>query len=79
MGKISRMISRSERRRSWRALRQPRQPLVWENGPQRNLWALALVSRLAEEPHVNSNTGTTEFSLRDPDGSYVTISALNPA
>jgi len=41
--------------------------------------ARALVSRLEEEPHVNPNTGTTEFSLRDPDGYYVTISALNPA
>src|SRR5262245_42577113 len=39
----------------------------------------ALVSRLEEEPHVNPNTGTREFSLRDPDGYYVTISALNPA
>jgi catechol 2,3-dioxygenase-like lactoylglutathione lyase family enzyme len=41
--------------------------------------ARALVSRLEEEPHVNPNTGTAEFSLRDPDGYYVTISALNPA
>jgi hypothetical protein len=41
--------------------------------------ARALVSRLEEEPHVNPSTGTTEFSLRDPDGYYVTISALNPA
>jgi len=41
--------------------------------------ARGLVSRLAEEPHVNSNTGTMEFSLRDPDGYYVTISALDPA
>jgi catechol 2,3-dioxygenase-like lactoylglutathione lyase family enzyme len=41
--------------------------------------ARALVSRLEEEPHVNSNTGTTEFSLRDPDGYYVTISALSAA
>jgi hypothetical protein len=41
--------------------------------------ALALVSRLEEEPHLNPNTGTTEFSLRDRDGYYVTISALNPA
>jgi len=41
--------------------------------------ARSLVSRLEEEPHVNPNTGTTEFSLRDPDGYYVTISALNPA
>lgn len=38
----------------------------------------ALVSRL-EEPHVNPNTGTTGFSLRDPDGYYVTIGALDPA
>jgi catechol 2,3-dioxygenase-like lactoylglutathione lyase family enzyme len=37
----------------------------------------ALVSRLEEEPHVNPNTGTAEFSLRDPDGYYVTISALD--
>src|ERR1700736_4866304 len=40
--------------------------------------ARALVSRLEEEPHVNPNTGTAEFSLRDRDGYYVTISALNP-
>ena len=38
--------------------------------------ARALSSRLAEDPHVNPNTGTEEFSLRDPDGYYVTISAL---
>ena len=37
--------------------------------------ARALVSRLEE---VNPNTGTMEFSLRDPDGYYVSISALNP-
>ena len=41
--------------------------------------ACALVSRLEEEPHVNPSTGTAEFSLRDPDGYYVTISALNAA
>jgi beta-galactosidase GanA len=41
--------------------------------------ARALVSQLEEEPRVNSRTGTMEFSLRDPDGYYVTISALNPA
>ena len=41
--------------------------------------ARTLVSRLEEEPHVNPNTGTAEFSLRDPDGYYVTLSALNPA
>ena len=38
--------------------------------------ARTLVTGLAEEPHVNPNTGTREFSLRDPDGYYVTISAL---
>ncbi|MEA2164844.1 MAG: hypothetical protein QOK37_2971 [Thermoanaerobaculia bacterium] len=39
--------------------------------------ARALVDRFEEEPHVNPNTGTIEFSLRDPDGYYVTISALS--
>jgi catechol 2,3-dioxygenase-like lactoylglutathione lyase family enzyme len=38
--------------------------------------ARALGARLEEEPHLNSNTGTKEFSLRDPDGYYVTISGL---
>jgi catechol 2,3-dioxygenase-like lactoylglutathione lyase family enzyme len=38
--------------------------------------ARVLVSRLDEEPHLNSNTQTQEFSLRDPDGYYVTVSAL---
>jgi hypothetical protein len=38
--------------------------------------ARALVARLEEEPHGNPNTRTEEFSLRDPDGYYVTISAL---
>lgn len=38
--------------------------------------ARALATRLDEEPHVNPNTQTLEFSLRDPDGYYVTISAL---
>ncbi len=39
--------------------------------------ARSLVSQLEEEPHVNPNTRTMEFSLRDPDGYYVTISALS--
>jgi catechol 2,3-dioxygenase-like lactoylglutathione lyase family enzyme len=39
--------------------------------------ARALVSRFDEEPNLNSSTGTQEFSLRDPDGYYVTISALS--
>jgi len=38
--------------------------------------ARVLVARLEEDPHVNPNTRTEEFSLRDPDGYYVTISAL---
>ena len=43
------------------------------------LRARTLVSRLEEEPHVNPHTGTAEFSLRDPDGYYVTMSAINAA
>ena len=38
-----------------------------------------LVDRLEEDPHVNPSTGTMEFSLRDPDGYYVHISALSAA
>ena len=41
------------------------------------LRARSLVSKLAEEPRLNPNTRTLEFSLRDPDGYYVTISALD--
>jgi catechol 2,3-dioxygenase-like lactoylglutathione lyase family enzyme len=41
--------------------------------------ARSLVDRLEEEPHVNPSTETAEFSLRDPDGYYVTISALTAA
>jgi catechol 2,3-dioxygenase-like lactoylglutathione lyase family enzyme len=37
--------------------------------------ARASGSPLAEEPHLNPNTGTQEFALRDPDGYYVMISA----
>lgn len=39
--------------------------------------ARALAAKFEEEPHVNPNTGTSEFSLRDPDGYYVTISELS--
>ena len=39
----------------------------------------ALVTRFEEEAHVNPNTGTMEFALRDPDGYYVMVSALSPA
>lgn len=37
--------------------------------------ARGLAARLEEEPHRNPNTGTMEFSLRDLDGYYVTLSA----
>ena len=39
--------------------------------------ARTLVTRLEEESHVNPNTETEEFSLRDPDGYYVTINAIS--
>jgi catechol 2,3-dioxygenase-like lactoylglutathione lyase family enzyme len=39
--------------------------------------ARSLATRFEEEPHVNPNTQTKEFSLRDPDGYYITISALS--
>ncbi|HEY3738493.1 MAG TPA: VOC family protein [Bryobacteraceae bacterium] len=39
--------------------------------------ARALVTPFEEEPHINPNTRTREFSVRDPDGYYVTISALS--
>lgn len=41
--------------------------------------ARSLVAQFEEEPHLNPNTGTTEFSLRDPDGYYITVSALAAA
>jgi catechol 2,3-dioxygenase-like lactoylglutathione lyase family enzyme len=37
--------------------------------------ARSLATRFEEEPHMNLNTQTRAFSLRDPDGYYVTISA----
>jgi catechol 2,3-dioxygenase-like lactoylglutathione lyase family enzyme len=36
----------------------------------------ALVARLEEDSHVTPPTGTKEFSLRDPDGYHLTLSAL---
>ncbi|HEX3382204.1 MAG TPA: VOC family protein [Paraburkholderia sp.] len=41
--------------------------------------ARALVGRLDDEPRMNSHTGTMEFSLRDPDGYHVMVSALSAA
>ncbi len=43
------------------------------------LRARTMVSELEEEPHLNPNTETEEFALRDPDGYYVMISALDAA
>ena len=37
-----------------------------------------LVRRFEQEPGINPNTETMEFSVRDPDGYYVTISAVSP-
>ena len=49
-----------------------------DNFDEALLNARALLSSLDEEPHVNPNTGTAEFSVRDRDGYHVIISALNP-
>ena len=38
--------------------------------------ARTLVSRFEEEPNLNPGTGTMEFSVRDPDGYFVTISEM---
>ena len=38
--------------------------------------ARTLVTSFEEEPHLNPNTKTMEFSLRDPCGYYVTINSL---
>ena len=37
--------------------------------------ARTLCAAFEEEPHENPNTGTAEFSLRDPDNYFVSISA----
>lgn len=39
--------------------------------------ARTLVAALEEEPQLNPATGTLEFALRDPDGYYVMVSALD--
>ena len=38
-----------------------------------------LVPQFEQEPHLNPNTRTSEFSVRDPDGYFVTISAYSEA
>jgi len=40
------------------------------------LRARTLVAELEEEPHLHPNAQTMEFSLRDPDGYDVSISAI---
>ena len=40
--------------------------------------ARALAQRFEEEPHVNPNTRTKEFSLRDPDGYLIELGATIP-
>jgi catechol 2,3-dioxygenase-like lactoylglutathione lyase family enzyme len=39
--------------------------------------ARKLVDALEDEPMLNPATGTSEFTVRDPDGYYVMISALS--
>ena len=39
--------------------------------------ARSLVAQLDSEPETNPATGTREFALRDPDGYYVMVSALD--
>jgi len=39
--------------------------------------AREFVTEFEEEPHINPSTETLEFSLRDPDRYYVTISSLS--
>ncbi len=38
--------------------------------------ARKLAAPFTEEPHTNPNTQAMEFSVRDPDGYYVTVSAF---
>lgn len=40
--------------------------------------ARILTNALEEEPNLNPSTGTLEFSLRGPDGYYVSVSSLHP-
>ncbi len=40
--------------------------IIWENAQRLN-------AVIEKEPHVNMNSGQEEFSLRDPDGYYISI------
>ena len=42
----------------------------------RTIQADMLAERFEEERNLNPNTETMEFSLRDPDGYFVTVSAF---
>lgn len=48
-----------------------------EEFDQALLRARTLAAHFDEEPYENPNTQTLEFSLRDPDGYFVTISAAS--
>lgn len=41
---------------------------IWENAKHLN-------AKIEEQPHINQNSGKEEFSLRDVDGYYVSISS----
>lgn len=43
---------------------------IWEN-------AKRLGAIVAEEPHLNTNSGLQEFSLRDKDNYYISISSVS--
>src|SRR5216110_2203476 len=61
----------------WGAHEHPSLMSPDEASPGNGLLLFFRVDQFEEEPHVNPNTQTREFSLRDPDGYYVTISALS--
>ena len=48
-----------------------------EATPGNGLLLFFRVDDFEEEPHANPNARTKEFSLRDPEGYYVTISELS--
>ena len=45
---------------------------VWEN-------ALGLNAEIEEEPHLNTNSGRIEFSIRDLDHYYISVCTDNPS
>ena len=51
-------------------------PAMGKRVELRTIQADMLVERFEEERNLNPNTETMEFSLRDPDGYFVTVSAF---